>query len=106
MKRQGRKVPEEKSRDKNENYKGEIRKLRRQVAQLQKENERLRNRDEGLQDLIQEFGHEQEPEDITPSGNGKFVCPHCSSSNVRLLTLRYENSHFNCIECGKTGAVK
>lgn len=103
MKRQGRKIPEEKSRDKNENYKGEIRKLRRQVAQLQKENERLRNRDEGLQDLIQEFEHIQEQEELTQT---KFSCPHCHSSNVRVMSLRFENSHYNCTDCGKTGPLK
>lgn len=107
MKRQNRKVPEERSRDKTENFKGEIRKLRRQVAQLQKENARLRNRDEGLQDLIEEFGHvqemhEQEANPYVP----KISCPHCSSSDVKLMSLRHENSHMTCNDCGKTGPVK
>lgn len=107
MKRQNRKVPEERSRDKSENYRGEIKKLRKQVAQLQKECQRLRNRDEGLQDLIEEFGHEQQlAEETAIDSVRKFHCPHCSSSNVRLLDLRYEQSHYNCNECGKTGPVK
>lgn len=107
MKRQGRKIPEERSRDKIEDYKGEIKKLRKQVSQLQKENQRLRNRDEGLQDLIEEFGHEQQlAEETVVIGHSKFSCPHCHSSNVKLLSLRYEDSHYNCNECGKTGPVK
>lgn len=107
MKRQGRKIPEERSREKIEDFKGEIKKLRKQVAQLQKENQRLRNRDEGLQELIEEFGHAQElAEEAAISSTRKFYCPHCSSSNVRLLDLRYEQSHYNCNECGKTGPVK
>lgn len=104
MKRQGRKIPEERSRDKTENYKGEIKKLRKQVAQLQKENARLRNRDEGLQELFDEFSElELEQQKISTSS---LTCPGCKSTNVKSLSLRHENSHYSCNECGKMGPIK
>lgn len=107
MKRQSKKIPEERSKDKIEDYKGEIKKLRKQVAQLQKENARLRNRDESFQELITEFGHEQDIIEETNNGShSRFICPYCSSSNVKFLSLRYDNSHYNCNECGKTGTLK
>lgn len=98
-----RKIPEERRKDKTEDYKGEIRKLRKQVAQLQKENSRLRNRDEGLQELFDELVDERDPVDNFAAN---FKCPHCNSSGAKLMTLRHENSHFSCDACGKTGPVK
>lgn len=100
-----KKVPEERSRDKNEDYRGELRKLQKQVAQLQKENARLRNRDEGLQDLFEEFGHLEQQQEIENQLT-KINCPACKSGNVKLMSLRHEDSHFSCNECGKTGPVK
>jgi DNA-directed RNA polymerase subunit RPC12/RpoP len=100
-----RKVPEERFKDKQEDLRADNRKLRKQVSQLQKELVRLKNRDEGLQDLIQEFGQLEEQLE-TQESKPKIICPHCSSRNVKLLDLRYERSHFNCVECGKTGPVK
>ena len=107
MKNRSRKIPEQRSRDKQEDLRGENKKLRKQVAQLQKEVQRLLNRDEGLQDLIQEFGHLEEQEEINSMAEGKkFECPHCHSKNTKLLSLRHEDSHYNCVDCGKTGPVK
>lgn len=107
LKNQSRKIPEQRSRDKQEDLRGENKKLRKQLAQAQKEIQRLLNRDEGLQDLIQEFGHLEEQEEIAEAmSNKKFECPHCHSHNTKLLSLRHENSHYNCVECGKTGPVK
>jgi predicted RNA-binding Zn-ribbon protein involved in translation (DUF1610 family) len=103
LKRQNRKVPEERNRDKSENFKAEIRKLRKEVLQLRKENDRLRNRDEGLQDLFEEFKDVEQDSKVEVS---IFNCPHCKSSNVRFMSLRHENSHFTCNDCGKTGPIK
>lgn len=107
LKNRSQKVPEKRPRETNEDYRGEIKKLRKQLAQAQKEIQRLLNRDEGLQDLIQEFGHIAEQQDIAEEmANKKFECPHCHSHNTRLLSLRHEDSHYNCIDCGKTGPAK
>lgn len=100
-----RKAPENSFKDRQEDLRGDNRKLRKQVSQLQKEVQRLKNRDDGLQELIEEFGHIEEQAEIE-NFKVKMTCPHCSSKNVRLLNLRFDNSHYNCIDCGKTGPVK
>lgn len=100
-----RKIPEQKLRDRREDDRGEIKKLRKQVSQLQKENEKLRNRDLGFQDLVQEFAYHEKQDDID-SDKPKMDCPYCKSPNLKFLSLRGENSHFNCNECGRTGLVK
>ncbi len=105
LKRQGHRVPEERRRDRIEDLKAENRKLRKEVAQLRKEHSKMRNRDIGLQDLFDEFG-EVEHQMEKSKEEHRFECPHCSSHNTRLMSLRYDNSHFTCVDCGKTGPVK
>lgn len=102
MKSRNHKVPEERNKDRLEDLRSENRKLRKEVTQLRKEAHKLKNRDEGLQDLFEEFRDiEQEVKSL--SNETKFECPHCHSTNTRLMSLRFDNSHYTCIDCGKTG---
>lgn len=105
MKRHNRKVPEERAKERYEDLKAENRKLRKEVAQLRKEFERLKNRDEGLQELIEEFSHHEEVPTLTDRAS-KFACTNCGSHNLKFMSLRYDDSHFSCNECGKAGPVK
>lgn len=106
MKRQRQqKVPEERNKGRLENLRAENRKLRKEVAQLRREAGKLRNRDDGLQDLFAEFGDIQQ--DVQESlKEHKLECPHCGSTNTKVMSLRYDNSHFTCMDCGKTGPIK
>lgn len=103
MKRRGHKVPEERNKERVEDLKAENRKLRKEVSQLRKEHSRMRNRDIGLQELFDEFGEEVK---VETKQEDRFQCPHCFSHNTRLMSLRYDNSHYTCDDCGKTGPVK
>lgn len=99
-----KKAPEERSKDKLETYRSEIRKLRKQVAQLQKENQRLMNRDESIKEFVEEYEHletQRQIEEAIPR------CPKCKSHHITILSkLRDDIDYFVCSACSARGPLK
>lgn len=97
-----RKKYEENKKDRQEDYKGEIRRLRKQVQQLRRENAKLLGRDVELQELIEDQQSETEI----------FVehkCPKCGSKEVKILEkLQNEKDYFFCENpyCNARGPIK
>lgn len=101
MKRGNKKVPEERARDKLEDYKKEFKRLKKENEQLRKELHRLQSRDESLQELLEEF------EEIAKEEKNRIInpkCPKCGSHDITMLgQLRDGVDYYDCNTCGSRG---
>lgn len=105
MKRGKQKVPEERAREKLEDYKKEFRRLKKENEQLRKELNRALIRDEGLKELYEEF--EQVAKVEEQEMVRKPMCPECGSYQVTLLEkLRNNIDYYDCNHCGARGQYR
>lgn len=101
MKRGNKKAPEERSRDRLEDYKKEFRRLKKENDQLRKQISRLENRDESLKELLEEFEQIAEEE---KSRIKQVYCPKCKSTDITILgQLRDGIDYYDCNVCGSRG---
>lgn len=103
MKNRSHKVPEERNKKQLEQLRADNRKLRKQVAQLERELEKRVHRDLEVKEILEEV--EFLVPEVTETKSDSFHCPSCKSSDIKYLSLRHDNSHYVCNECGKTGLV-
>ena len=105
MKRGSKKVPEERSREKLEDYKKEFRRIKKENEQLRKELRRAQNRDVELKELYEEFEEVAQVEE--PVMVRKPSCPKCHSYDVTLLEkLRGNVDYYDCNTCGARGQYR
>lgn len=106
MKRQGRqKVPEERFKDRLEALRAENRRLRREVARLTKENNRIAGREEEIKDLFEDIEAIREVE--IEAEETVFKCPHCKSKNVTIMEkLQGNKDYYVCNKCSARGPTK
>lgn len=99
-----KKVPEERNREKIESIKAEMKRLRKQVAYLQKENQKLRNRDESIKEFVEEYEHlevQRQVEESIPR------CPKCKSHHIKILPkLRGDIDYYVCDACPARGPIQ
>ena len=105
MKRRGRqKVPEERFKDRLEALRAENRRLRREVARLAKENNRILGREEEIKELLHDVEAIQEVEREEES---VFKCPNCKSKDVTIMEkLRGNIDYYVCNKCNDRGPTK
>jgi len=102
LKRGNKKQPEERAREKLEDYKKEFRKLKKENEQLRKELARAFNRDVELKELYEEFEEMAKVETVR-----KPMCPKCGSYEVTLLEkLRGNTDYYDCDKCGSRGQYR
>ena len=88
-------IPEKSKKQEIETLKGELRKLKKQVKHLRKDNLRLRGYHNEIYDLIEE--KETIPE------KKKYSCPECSSINVDKIVLGKRGEYYFCQDCAARG---
>lgn len=98
------KVPEERRRDKEDKLIAENRRLRKQVAQLQKQIAKIHNREIEVQEIMDEYEQHQRETDVI---EGKPQCPMCGSYEVSIMEkLMNDLDYFACGACGGRGKLR
>ena len=98
-----RKAYEEANKEKQEDLKGEIRRLRKQVQQLRKANAKLLGRDIELQDLLEDIQLESD------MAVKEKRCPKCNGKDVKIIEKLMNNKdYFFCknSNCNARGPIK
>lgn len=98
------KVPEEGRREKQETLRAENRKLRKEVQQLRKQLDRISHRDADVKDMLEYIESPEHKEDLLDKEE-KFECPHCYSTDTKVLDLGHKH-YYSCNSCGQKGPLK
>lgn len=104
QKKPSRKIPEERTKDQIETLKAENRRLRKEVQQLRKEMSKMKNRDEDLQEILEEIDELELEKEIKET---TFRCPSCRSPRIKILErLRGDQDYYICEDCSSRGPKK
>lgn len=102
--RHNRRSVEDSDNNKNEHLRGEIRKLRKEVQILRKENFKLRGREAEFSDLLEDT----QVLDDNPYCGPKS-CPLCGSKHIRIIEkLKNDTDYYICNNeaCNSRGPYK